>query len=69
MLSDDQFEKLLGILEFLGKRHAVGDIIEHRDQEFRPASCRRARSRRVLAMTRFFEPRSTTISFRKLAIG
>ena len=32
---DDQFEKLLGVFQFLGKRSAFGDVVEQRDQEFR----------------------------------
>jgi len=33
---DYQFEELLGGLEFLGQRFPVGDVVEQRDQEFRP---------------------------------
>ena len=33
---DHQFEEFLGALEFLRKRPAVGDVVEQRDQEFRP---------------------------------
>src|SRR5258707_5319694 len=32
---DHQFEKFLGAFQLLGKRFAVGDVIEQRDQEFR----------------------------------
>src|SRR6476469_4800187 len=32
---DHQLEKFLGAFELLGKRFAVGDVIEQRDQEFR----------------------------------
>ena len=31
---DDQLEELLGVLELLGQRFAVGDVVEQRDQEF-----------------------------------
>src|SRR6476659_2271498 len=34
-ISDHQLEKFLGAFELLGKRFAVGDVIEQRDQEFR----------------------------------
>jgi len=62
---DHQFKKFLGAFEFLGKRSAVGDVIEQRDQEFRLVLVVAARSRGGLAITRFFEPRSTRISLRK----
>ena len=32
---DDQFEKLLGIFQLMGKRPVFGDVVEQRDQEFR----------------------------------
>jgi len=39
-----QFEELLGVLELLGKRAAVGDVVEQRDQEFRLVLVGRART-------------------------